>query len=44
MTDAEFKRELARAWDEGAGAAIEREHTYGAEEKAKYYNPYRSQA
>jgi hypothetical protein len=35
--------DLAKAWDEGAEAAIQREHTYGAEEKAKYSNPYVSQ-
>lgn len=33
---------LADAWDAGGEAAIEREHTYGAEEKAKFSNPYRS--
>jgi hypothetical protein len=33
---------MAQAWDEGGVAAIEREHTYGREEKAKYSNPYRS--
>ena len=32
---------LAAAWDEGGRAAIEREHTYGREEKAKFSNPYR---
>jgi hypothetical protein len=31
---------LHDAWAEGAVAAIEREHTYGAEEKAKFDNPY----
>lgn len=31
---------LAKAWEEGAEAAIQREHTYGAAEKAKYSNPY----
>jgi hypothetical protein len=35
---------LGDAWDAGGEAAIEREHTYGAEEKAKFSNPYRSQA
>lgn len=31
----------AQAWDEGARAALDREHAYGAAEKAKYANPYR---
>jgi len=30
------------AWDEGGKASIEREHTYGAAEKAKFANPYRA--
>jgi hypothetical protein len=33
---------LANAWDEGGKAAIEREHAYGREEKAKFSNPYRN--
>ena len=33
---------MAEAWDEGGKAAIEREHSYGAEEKAKFSNPYRA--
>jgi hypothetical protein len=33
-----------KAWEEGAEAAIEREHTYGAAEKAKYSNPYTAEA
>jgi hypothetical protein len=33
-----------KAWDEGAEAALERLHTYGAAEKAKYDNPYRREA
>jgi hypothetical protein len=37
-----IKQLMAEAWDEGAEAAIEREHTYGATEKAKHSNPYRS--
>jgi hypothetical protein len=32
---------MAEAWEEGGKAAIERENTYGAEEKAKFFNPYR---
>ena len=32
------------AYDEGGKAAIERENTYGAEEKAKFNNPYRSES
>jgi hypothetical protein len=31
---------MAEAWEEGGEAAIEREHTYGREEKAKFSNPY----
>jgi len=31
---------MAEAWEEGGKAAIEREHAYGAEEKAKFSNPY----
>lgn len=31
---------MAEAWEEGGKAAIEREHTYGAEEKAQFSNPY----
>lgn len=31
---------LAEVWEAGGTAAIEREHTYGQEEKAKYSNPY----
>jgi len=42
MVNRETKREeLAAAWDEGGRAAIEREHAYGREEKAKFSNPYR---
>jgi len=33
---------LADAWDAGGEAAIEREHAYGREEKAKFSNPYRA--
>lgn len=33
---------MAEAWDEGGVAAIEREHTYGAEAKAEFSNPYRA--
>ena len=35
---------MAAAWDEGGRAAIERENTYGREEKAKFSNPYRKPA
>lgn len=35
---------LAKAWEEGAEAAIRREHAYGASEKAKYANPYTVEA
>lgn len=31
---------MEEAWNEGGEAAIEREHTYGREEKAKFSNPY----
>jgi hypothetical protein len=31
---------MYEAWEEGAEAAIERLHTYGREEKAKFSNPY----
>ena len=33
---------MAAAWEEGGRAAIEREHAYGADEKAKFANPYRT--
>ena len=35
---------MAAAWDEGGIAAIEREHAYGREEKAKFSNPYKKDA
>jgi hypothetical protein len=31
---------LHDAWEKGGEAAIEREHTYGREEKAKFSNPF----
>lgn len=37
----ELLKLVAASWDEGGEAAIEREHTYGREEKAKFSNPYR---
>ena len=41
LTIGDLEAALAQAWDEGGEAAIEREHTYGAAEKAKFANPYR---
>lgn len=32
---------MAKAWDRGGEDRMEREHAYGAEEKALYSNPYR---
>jgi hypothetical protein len=32
---------MAEAWQEGAEAALEREHTYGAAAKAAFSNPYK---
>jgi hypothetical protein len=36
-----IRKLMAEAWDEGGEAAIEREHTYGADAKAAFSNPYR---
>lgn len=44
LTIDDLEAALADVWDAGGEAAIEREHTYGAEEKAKFSNPYRSKA
>lgn len=44
MTDAEFKRELARAWDEGEQAGAMNHAAEECPEVQDITNPYRSQA
>lgn len=38
-----FRQLMEEAWEEGARAALDREHAYGAEEKSKYANPYKAE-
>ncbi len=41
MTDSEFEAELAKAWDEGASAALDALNRHIDREPYKIVNPYR---